>query len=631
MCGIFGWIAGVNTQPGYDTLVELTDSLAHRGPDGGGYELLKLGGGTHSLALGHRRLSIIDLSNSSAQPMWSADGAFCVTFNGEIYNYIELRDELIAMGHRFRTASDTEVLIEAYRTWGEDSVRRFRGMFAFALYDTRNQSVFFARDQFGKKPLYFYEKNGDLVFSSEIWPLTRFPGFDDTFDWDAFDEYFLDRYVAGRRTFFRHILKLQPGCRSRWRAGALSIERYYTPPLASVRSDLTDYEEVTKLFAKTLDDAVRLRMRCDAPFGAFISGGMDSSAVVAIMTRHATKAVRTFSIDFSEAQYSEAKESAEIARLFGAHHTSVLITQEALFSHWDEALRRRGAPVCEGSDIPIMILSKRARNDVKMVLTGEGADELFGGYPKYRAELYTETYQRLVPACMHDRLLAPLARLTPHNRRLKVLTKALAVRDTHDRLRIWFGDMSKDERRRLLGRHASDAALDEFPFSIGGVSNFRRAQFFDQTSWLPGNLLERGDRMMMAGSIEGRMPFMDIELAALAARMPDSFHLRDGKTKAVLRSSMKGVLPQWVLSRKKIGFRVPFDEWFRTSQRDLVHDLLVSQQSTLRRILERNALDKLVERHMSGVDDNGRVLWSLMNLERFLCVFKPNLGQIPTR
>lgn len=626
MCGVFGWLMRSGRRPGRKAL-ELTDLMIHRGPDDAGHELLEICGGTYSLGLGHRRLSIIDLSHAAAQPMWSADEAICVTFNGQIYNYLELRDELIGKGHRFRTTSDTEVLIEAYRAWGKDAVRRFRGMFAFALYDARDQTVLFARDAFGKKPLFLYQRDGDLVFSSEIEPITHFPGFDRTFDWAALEEYLLDRYVPGPRTFFRAIRKLQPGCLAHWRAGALTVERYYTPPLATVRPDIDDYEEALRLFKSAFDEAVRLRMYSDAPYGAFLSGGLDSSAIVAVMTRHAATPVKTFCVGFPEEEYSELGYSEGVARHFGADHTSLLVTPDDFFSHWDEAILRRGAPVSEASDIPILILSRLARNHVKMVLTGEGADEFLAGYPKHQAERYAKLYQCLVPAAIHDRLVGPLAELLPYGmRRLKVLAKAFGQRNPKDRLRIWFGDISTAERKLLLGRPGCDTPLNDFPFLIEGVSDLRRVQFFDQTSWLPDNALERGDRMMMGGSIEGRMPFMDVNLARLVARFPDSFLVRRGSTKAILRSSMKGVLPPSVLHRKKNGFRVPVNNWFRTSHSELVRELLTSRQSSTRRLLNGQIISSLVESHVAGRSNNERILWSLANLERFLRIYKPDLG-----
>ena len=629
MCGLFGWIVQASRSPGYEELVRLTDLLSHRGPDGKGYELRQTRDGRFSIGLGHRRLSIIDLSQCGAQPMWSADGTQCLIFNGEIYNYIELQKELEALGERFTSTSDTEVLLSALRVWGKDAVPRFRGMFAFALLNTADDTVLLARDSFGKKPLFLGRRGDDVFFSSEIEPIANAPGFDRSFNWDALDGYLLDRYVPGPGTFLNDITKLPPGCLATWKAGRFEIERFYLPPFASTRPDFKNYGEAVKLFGQTFDDAVRIRMRSDAPFGAFLSGGLDSSAVVAAMIRHTREPVRTFSIGFNEHQYSELSYCKIVADYFKTEHQDVVVTAQDFFDHWPEAILRRGAPVSEASDIPMLILSKMASASVKMVLTGEGADELIAGYPKHKAERFSGAYQKIVPALVHDRLVQPAIDRMPYGmRRIKVLAKALGQRASADRFRIWFGGLSPDERDLLLGHAAKRTDASDFPFSIRIGSNLRKSQFFDQTSWLPDNSLERADRMMMAGSVEGRMPFMDTELTALVARMPDSFLIRRGRSKAVLRSAMEGVIPPEILTRPKNGFRVPVNEWFRGSHKGIVRDLLTSNASTVRRILNASFIDQKVEEHIGGRVNNERILWSLCNLEQFIRIYKLELGAV---
>jgi asparagine synthase (glutamine-hydrolysing) len=626
MCGIFGWISRSERCPGVDELRRLTDLLSHRGPDAAGYELMQTSDARYSVGFGHRRLSIIDLSSAGAQPMWSADREICLIFNGEIYNYIELRAELESLGYHFGSASDTEVLIEAVRHWGKDAVGRFRGMFSFAIFDRSRQTVLLARDPFGKKPLFIGESDGDIFFSSEIEPITRAPQFTRVFDWGALDGYLLDRFVPGPGTFFKDVRKLPPGCLATWSDGCLKIERYYVPPLATVVPDLDNFDSAVKQFSKVFDEAVRIRMRSDAPFGAFLSGGIDSSAVVAVMTRHSAVPIRTFSVGFDESTYSEIEHSELVARRFGTDHQSIIITAKLFFENWEEAIRHRGAPVSEASDIPIMLLAREARSSVKMVLTGEGADEFLAGYPKHIAECYANSYQRAVPAVVHDLLFRPIIEQLPYGmHRIKVLGKAFGERDPSNRVRIWFGGLSMEERKQLLGQRALHAPVDPFPFSITTKSNLRRSQFFDQTSWLPDSSLERADRMMMAGSIEGRMPFMDTKLAELTARMPDSFLVRKGRGKMVLRAAMEGILPNSILTRGKNGFRVPIGEWFRGSHRDLVRDLLTSDASKVRGMLDGSLVKDLVDDHIEGRVNNERILWSLSNLEQFLRVYKPDL------
>lgn len=623
MCGIFGWIVStVHRQP-RETLVRVTDLMFHRGPDGSGYWLTDTADERYQIGLGHRRLSIIDM-RGGGQPMSSSDGSITLTFNGEIYNYIELRQELIALGHSFRTSSDTEVLIEAYRAWGLDSIKRLRGMFAFALWDSHLQRMVIARDPFGKKPLFLVEMPGAWLFSSEIEPLLQFPGVDRAINQDALIHYLFNRYVPGPLTFFRSVKKLQPGSYALWENNRLAITRYFTPPVSTTEPDIRIFDDAVGLFRQTFDDAVRIRMRSDAPFGAYLSGGIDSAAVVATMVRHSPEPVQTFSVGFREAAYSELDYARTVADRFGTNHHEVVVDPEAFMAHWPMAVLRRGAPVSEAADIPILILSKIASKSVKMVLTGEGADELMGGYPKHRAEPWIGLYQKLIPWPLHDRVVGPVVRRLPYSmRRVKTLAMAAGERDLMNRMRLWFGGVSVAERNALIGRQASLAPPDLYPFSARIGSQFRRTLFFDQTSWLPDNLLERGDRMMMAGSIEGRMPFMDIELASLVARFPDEFLIGCAQGKAVLRASMEKILPADILRRKKVGFRVPFDVWFRGIYRDFLLDALVSDSSQISRLCNRSVVRRFAMEHIEGRANNEKILWSLVNLELFLRTFKP--------
>ena len=622
MCGIFGWVVEAAKRQDRKTLVSLTDLMCHRGPDGSGYQLHETSDDRYQIGFGHRRLSIIDIGGG-AQPMSSEDQRFTLIFNGEIYNYVELRQELLALGHRFRTNSDTEVLIEAYRAWQLDAVRRLRGMFGFALWDEDEQRLILARDAFGKKPLFLAELQGVLLFGSEIEPIVQFPGFSRVFDSEALGHYLLNRYVPGPSTFFRAVKKLQPGHYAVWQGGALKTKRYYTPPFATTVPDVKSFEDAIHLFESTFDEAVRIRMRSDAPFGAYLSGGVDSSAVVATMVRHCAEPVRTFSVGFREAEYSELDHARVVAGKFGTSHNELVVEPNAFLEHWSTAVLRRGAPVSEASDVPIFMLSEVASRSVKMVLTGEGADELMGGYPKHRAEQWIDLYQWLMPKLLHERLIYPLARSLPYGmRRVKILALAAGERDLVNRMRVWFGGLSLSESEAMLGRRLSATPPDLFPYSSEIESSLRRTLFFDQTSWLPDNLLERGDRMMMAGSIEGRMPFMDTVLAGVVARFPDEF-LTGGKGgKTVLRAAMDKILPPEILRRKKVGFRVPVGEWFRGPYRAFLKAMLVSETSSVARLVSGLKLRRLVTEHLDGRQNHERVLWSLINLEMFLRTFR---------
>jgi len=620
MCGLFGWALPDAKARDRELLIELTNRLTHRGPDGAGFWLGRTADHGFQLGFGHRRLSIIDLAGGT-QPMWSADGTVGVVLNGEIYNYIELREELRQRGHVFATQSDTEVLIEAWRAWGMSAMPRLRGMYAFALWDCGAQTLMLARDPFGKKPLFLAEGPFGLVFGSEIEPLLGFPGISRALAPGALRQYLLNRYVPAPLTFFRDIRKLLPGCALVWKQGNYTIERYFTPPLADIPPDLARFDTAVDAFGHVFDEAVRIRMRSDAPYGAFLSGGIDSSAVVAEMARHSSTPVRTFSVGFREQRWSELGHARTIATCFGTDHRELVVEPESFLAHWAEAVLRRGAPVSEASDIPILMLSHLARQSVKMVLTGEGSDEILGGYPKHQAESWVAIYHALMPRALHG----AIARVAASKQsRLRILASALGERDFAMRMRGWFGGISELDRAALLGERAAIAPPDLFPFSIVTNSALRRILFFDQTSWLPDNLLERGDRMMMAASIEGRMPFMDVELARLAAKMPDRFLAGGRGGKRVLRAAMRRILPPEILTRRKIGFRVPLADWFRGRCREQLRDMLASGNSGVARLCDPVVLQRLLNEHLDGRRDNERVLWTLANLELFLRTFRPD-------
>jgi len=622
MCGMFGWVLPDAKARDRSLLAQLTDRLGHRGPDGSGFWIGATADHAFQLGFGHRRLSIIDLAGGT-QPMWSADGTTGIVLNGEIYNYIELRDELRQRGHIFATQSDTEVLLEAWRAWGMAALRRLRGMFTFALWDAEEQQFVLARDPFGKKPLFLAESASGLLFASEIDPLLAFPGISRALESEALRQYLLNRYVPAPLTFFRAIRKLLPGHALVWKQGRHSIERYLAPPLADTCPDFTHFGKAVDEFAQVFDEAVRIRMRSDAPYGAFLSGGIDSSAVVAQMAKHSGAPIRTFSVGFREQSWSELRHARTVADCFGTDHRELVVEPETFLAHWPEAVLRRGAPVSEASDIPILMLSHLARQSVKMVLTGEGSDEILGGYPKHQAESWVGTYQSLMPRRLH-RWFTERGAAASRQPRLRILAAALGERDSATRLRTWFGGISEADRTALLGKAASVIPPDPFPFSLRGRSALRRILFFDQTSWLPDNLLERGDRMMMAASVEGRMPFMDMELARFAARLPDRFLTGGRGGKRVLRAAMRKALPPEILTRRKIGFRVPLAAWFRTRCRDELRDMLASGNSSVTRLCPPAVLRRMLDDHLEERRNNERVLWTLANLELFLRTFRPD-------
>lgn len=615
MCGIAGYLATGHFTVNAFALRGMADAIAHRGPDDEGYYETQTRDGLGRLGLAHRRLSIIDLSTGH-QPLCNEDGTVQVVFNGEIYNFQQLRDELIAHGHSFRSHSDTETIVHAHEQWGDACVERFRGMFAFALWDAKSERLFLARDRFGKKPLFLLERDGLLLFASEIKAILAFPGVQAAVNRDALCDYLSYRYVPGPDTLFQGIRKLLPGFRATWQSGKLSESRYYAPPDGTAFPYRTLSSDPVDPFLRELDESVRVRMVSDVPFGAFLSGGLDSSAVVALMSRHSSQPINTFSIGFAESAYSELRYAKVIADQFHTRHHEVMISQADLMAHLAALVRFRDAPVAEPSDIPIYLLSKEAGKSVKMVLTGEGSDELLGGYPKHAFERYVGAYQWL-PRGFRHHLVEPLIHALPYRfHRAKTALVTMGIEDFSERMPRWFGALSQRERERLVtvAAPSTRAAAPQFDSDVAN-SVLRRVLYFDQTSWLADNLLERGDRMTMAASIEARMPFVDHILAEFISGLPDRYRVCGHTGKWILREAMKRVLPARVLERPKIGFRVPVNEWFRTSMRAYLMDHLCGPDSRTRPYFDQVALTRILEDHARGRQNHEKLLWCLLNLE----------------
>ncbi|MCG7756787.1 MAG: asparagine synthase (glutamine-hydrolyzing) [Nitrosomonas sp.] len=616
MCGIAGFAGPFTNEIDAGTaLRNMSATISHRGPDDDGFLEATTRDGCYQIGLAHRRLSIIDLSTGH-QPMGNEDGTVQVIFNGEIYNFHSLRDQLIALGHHFVTNSDTETIVHAYEQWGERCVEYFRGMFAFAIWDSHKERLFLARDRFGKKPMFLCETHGILLFASEIKSILAFPGVHAEVDTVAVWDYFAYRYVPAPATLFRGIRKLMPGCYAIWEKGILTEKCYYRPPDREVFVDSPLPADPVGAFLDILDQAVNIRMIADVPFGAFLSGGIDSSAVVGLMSRHSAQPVKTFSVGFSEARYSELGYAKTIAEQFKTDHHELVVSQEHLMQYLPDLVRFRDAPVAEPSDIPIYLLAKEARKTVKMVLTGEGSDEFLGGYPKHVFERYAGWYQT-IPGAMRHGLLEPLVQSLPYRfRRAKTAIVNFGLDRFEERMPRWFGALSDAERKDLVAlsqpvNRASEVQFDTSPEN----SPLRRILYFDQTSWLPDNLLERGDRMTMAASLEARMPFMDHELAAFVSSLPDKYRVRGHTTKWILREAMKRLLPPAILQRPKVGFRVPVNEWFQGPMREYLYEHLKSSTSLTREYYRPAMLDKVLTDHVTGRQNHEKLLWSMLNLE----------------
>jgi asparagine synthase (glutamine-hydrolysing) len=615
MCGIAGWIAAPESALGEDALALMLDAIAHRGPDDEGICSFRGTAAGHRVFLGHRRLAIID-PQGARQPMCDAAAGLALVFNGEIYNFRELRGELQGMGYAFARDSDTEVLLRGYQHWGAGVVHHLRGQFAFAIWDGQNQRLFLARDRFGEKPLFLYEDAQGLYFASEIKALLRLPGMRAGVDVSSVWDYLAYRYVPGPKTLFTGIRKLMPGTTALWERGRLKETRYWAAPDRRPAVPAPRQSDVVATFMSRLDEAVKSQMVSDVPFGAFLSGGLDSSMIVGLMSRHNSE-VRTFSAGFGEAAYSELAYAAEVAKYFGTVHQEVLISDQDIIDNLPRLTAFRDAPVSEPADIPIYLLAREASRSVKMVLTGEGSDEILGGYPKHIAEGFAQGYLR-VPAYVRHSLIEPLAQALPYRfRRLKTAVASLNVEDWRERYVRWFGALSRCERETLsVLRMDGVPAAEGPPFDVQpGTSSLRRILYFDQTSWLPDNLLERADRMTMAASIESRMPFLDHKLAEFVSTLSDDFRIRGMCSKWILRQAGKRLIPKRILERPKVGFRVPVNQWFRGRIREFLFDHLGNGTSLTRSYYDGKVLDRTLADHMKGRQNHEKLIWALLNLE----------------
>ncbi|HEX5613215.1 MAG TPA: asparagine synthase (glutamine-hydrolyzing) [Burkholderiales bacterium] len=616
MCGIAGWIAVSASAPAQGVIESMLDAIAHRGPDDQGSCAFRTRSGDEQVVLGHRRLAIIDPAGAR-QPMRDDARGLALTFNGEIYNFRDLRRTLACAGYAFTRDSDTEVLLRAYQHWGTDVVSKLRGQFAFAIWDAPRERLFLARDRFGEKPLYLYEDARGVFFASEVKALLRVPGIAPQVDALAVWDYLAYRYVPGPKTLFAGVRKLMPGSVAIWKEGKLSERRYWTPPDRAPHVESPQGAPSVAGFLERLEEAVRLQMVSDVPFGAFLSGGIDSTTIVALMRRHSEQ-VKTFSVGFDDDRYSELQYAAEAARHFGTEHHELVVEHRDVIERLPKLVAYRDAPVSEPSDVAIHMLACEASRSVKMVLTGEGSDELLGGYPKHIAEQLAPGYQR-IPGLLRHRLVGPLAHALPYRfHRVKTAVTNLNIEDWRERYVRWFGALSRPERERLSVLKANGSTYHGAgpPFdSDPGNSALRSMLYFDQSSWLPDNLLERGDRMTMAASIEARVPFLDHQLAEYVSSLPDRFRVRGLTSKWVLRAAGRKLIPPRILQRKKVGFRVPVNEWFRRELRGYLADHLQGSASLTRCYYDPAALDAMLADHVEGRQNHEKLLWSLLNLE----------------
>jgi asparagine synthase (glutamine-hydrolysing) len=630
MCGITG---AVWTDPALalrpEVLERMTLALRHRGPDEAGsferdFRLRAGHGSMPGIALGHRRLSIIDVAGGH-QPLANEDGSIWVVFNGEIYNHRQLRQRLEGAGHRFRTRSDTEVLVHLYEDEGLGFVEHLNGMFALAIWDANAPRLVVARDRLGEKPLYYRHEPGRFLFASELKSLLQVPGLDRQLDPQSLDQYLTYGYVPHPRTIFRGFSKLPPAHLGVLADGAWSVQRYWNPDFdCEVDRPIADYEDELR---ELLTSAVGMRMESEVPLGAFLSGGVDSALVVGLMQRLGDRPVKTFSIGFGESQYDETADARATAERLGTDHHEFRVEPRSvdvlprLVWYYDE-------PFADSSAIPTYWVSKLTRQHVTVALTGDGGDELFAGYERYRAVRLAARFDWLPRPLRTLSGSASVARLSARGRPRSLVRRAArfahALGQTGGRRYFEWMSLFDESRRAALYSDAFLSSLpdaDPFLFLAGAQARFAhrdsvsRAALVDLVTYLPCDLLTKVDIASMANSLECRVPFLDHRVVELAARMPIGYKLRGTSSKYILRRAFADLLPRDLVRRPKRGFAVPLADWFRGELADFARQALLDPRSLGRGYFRPEAVRQLLSEHQAGALDHGYRLWGLLFFE----------------
>ncbi len=624
MCGIAGIFHTRERRP-VDTalLARMSQSIFHRGPDEDG---------THvepGLGLAHRRLSIIDLSTGQ-QPLYNEDKSVVVVFNGEIYNFQSLVEELKRDGHQFRTHSDTEVIVHAWEQWGEDCVKRFRGMFAFALWDRNRETLFLARDRLGKKPLYYsLLPNGELIFGSELKALAQHPGLRREIDARAVENYFAYGYVPDPRTILCDTFKLAPAHTLAVRRGHVSVApREYWDLSFKPAAPMSEADARVELLER-LREAVKIRLISDVPLGAFLSGGVDSSAVVAMMAGLSNHPVDTCSISFGDPKFNESEFAAEVAQRYGTRHHVEQVDADD-FELVDRLVSIYDEPYADSSAMPTYRVCELARRKVTVALSGDGGDETFAGYRRYRWFLFEERFRKMLPLGLRQPLfgllgaLYPKADWAPRVFRAKTTFQALARESTEG----YFHGVSvmPDPMRARLFSTAFKRRLDGYQAIEVLRTHARRAptehalsriQYLDFKTYLPGDILTKVDRASMAHSLEVRAPLLDHEFIEWVSGLPPDFKYRNGQGKYIFKKALESFLSNDILYRPKMGFSVPLASWFRGALRGRLREAVLSERLCGSGIFEPRFLRQLVDEHQSGRCDHSAALWSLLMFEGF--------------
>jgi len=627
MCGIVGIYNYFDGEPvNRELLSSMALTIQHRGPDDDGFYI------QGSLGLGMRRLSIIDIEGGH-QPMSNEDGSVWIIFNGEIYNFSDLRRELQSKGHIFRTRSDTETVIHAYEEWGLDALSKLNGMYGFALWDARKQELILARDPFGIKPLYYAQLNNRLIFASEIKAILADATVPRIVNENALDQFLTLTFVPSPHTLFSGIHKIPPGHILRVTPKGIALERFYfSIPQQQFRSD----SEWLDALRTMLEFAVHRQMIADVPVGMMLSGGVDSATVAILMQRFAGQPIHTFTVGFSDKfAGNELLAARRSAQLIGSQHHEAVISAEEYTKFLPRAIWYLEEPIATTSALAFYWICRLARQHVKVVLTGQGADEPFAGYGRHFGEYYGEWY-RLLPAFLRNKVIMPLVDRLPRNDQLKRAVHSLGIENQLERFTQIYSIFDDGMKHRLYRSgfadhtdHLTRNSIEPWQNDVKDLDGLSQMLYIDSRFSLPDNLLMYGDKMSMAASLEARIPFLDLELMALIERMPSSLKIRGGVQKYLLKRAVADWVPPKIIYRKKFGFSTPVDQWFGGKLRSYIGDQLLAHNSACRQYFEPIMMEKMIKDHESRRHDYKRHLFSLLTFELWHKQFISNISVGP--
>ena len=648
MCGICGEINFNNEGVNAGTIQRMCKVLAHRGPDDEGMAFLR--GNKYfevekpfltyqdengfEVGMGHQRLAIIDLSDAAHQPMCNENGSVWIVYNGEIYNFRELKKELKDKGHLFKSNSDTEVILHGYEEWGTECLNRFRGMFAFAIWDNNRKLLFMARDRLGKKPLVYTHQARHLAFASEIKALLQIPGIEKKVNGYAIHHYLTYQYVPSPETIFEGIKKLPPAHYLLYdRDGTLKIERYWRLHFNSSHQTDISLQELSDRIRAELEESVKLRLISDVPLGAFLSGGIDSSLIVGIMANLSGNPVKTFSIGFDEKEFDELSYARLVSNHFGTEHHEFIVRPDAI-ELLPKLVWYYSEPFADSSAIPTYYVANMTKDFVKVVLTGDAGDENFAGYPRYLRSKCVACFTKIPEKLRRD--------LLPYF--LRVFSSLHWREETLNRLSDFMESLSTDQARNYAeqikifnAKEKGDIYTEDFregmekidsldfllkKFEDSETEDFlERLLYVDMNSYLPEDLLVKMDIATMANSLEARVPFLDHKFVELVAGIPSHLKLKGTKTKFILKTAFKDFLPDSVFKRGKMGFGVPVSRWFRNELKDYVYDILLDPRTLKRGYFRREGIERLLNNHIALRYDHSAKIWSLLFLEMWFRVF----------